>query len=124
MLELMKKQTTDGFADIRLRVPAKDANTISEAIEKFLVLAGLLVREVNEDGEKLYSLEEVFPDIHPGAAIKGARLREGYSQVQLAEMIGAKQHHISEMENGKRSVGKETAKRLSKALNTEYRVFL
>ena len=31
---------------------------------------------------------------------------------------------ISEMENGKRPIGKETAKRLASALNMDYRVFL
>jgi hypothetical protein len=34
------------------------------------------------------------------------------------------QRHISGMENGKRPVGKETAKRLGKALNISYKVFL
>jgi len=34
------------------------------------------------------------------------------------------QRHISEMENGKRTIGKELAKRLGKALNADYKVFL
>ena len=34
------------------------------------------------------------------------------------------QRHISEMENGKRPIGKENAKRLAAALHTDYRVFL
>ncbi len=32
--------------------------------------------------------------------------------------------YISEMENGKRTIGKEMAKRLGKALNISYKVFL
>jgi len=39
-------------------------------------------------------------------------------------MIGVRPSHISEMENGKRTIGKEMAKRLAKALGTEYKVFL
>jgi plasmid maintenance system antidote protein VapI len=39
-------------------------------------------------------------------------------------MIGIPQRHISEMENGKRPIGKEMAKRLGKALNIGYKVFL
>ncbi|MDR3632006.1 MAG: helix-turn-helix transcriptional regulator [Desulfocapsaceae bacterium] len=39
-------------------------------------------------------------------------------------VAGIPQRHVSEMENGKRPIGKETAKRLSKALHTDYRVFL
>ncbi|WP_305047307.1 helix-turn-helix transcriptional regulator [Geobacter sp. OR-1] len=42
----------------------------------------------------------------------------------MAELTSIPQRHISEMENGKRPIGKETAKKLAKALNTDYRVFL
>ncbi len=70
------------------------------------------------------SLEELFPDLHPGSAIRGLRYRDELTQAQLAKKIGVKRHHISEMENGKRPIGKEMAKRLAKALNTDYKVFL
>jgi plasmid maintenance system antidote protein VapI len=46
------------------------------------------------------------------------------TQKDLAELLGAKQHHISEMENGHRSIGKEMAHRLAKIFKTEYKVFL
>jgi DNA-binding XRE family transcriptional regulator len=59
-----------------------------------------------------------------GKALAGARYREGLTQMKLAEMIGIPQRHISEMENGKRPIGKEMAKRLGKALNISYKVFL
>jgi transcriptional regulator with XRE-family HTH domain len=39
-------------------------------------------------------------------------------------MTGIARRHISEMENGKRSIGKEIARKLAKALNCDYRVFL
>lgn len=52
------------------------------------------------------------------------RGKEALTRKQLAELTGIAQHHISEMENGKRSIGKETAKKLTKALNIDYRVFL
>ena len=57
-------------------------------------------------------------------ALAGARYREGMTQIQLAESTGIPQRHISEMENGKRPIGKEMAKRLGKALNISYKVFL
>jgi DNA-binding transcriptional regulator YiaG len=60
----------------------------------------------------------------PGACLAGLRYREGLSQRKLAELTGIPQRHISEMENGKRPIGKERAKVLAKALNTDYRVFL
>jgi len=59
-----------------------------------------------------------------GKALAGARDREGLTQIQLSELTGIPQRHISEMENGKRTIGKEMAKRLGKALNIGYKVFL
>jgi DNA-binding XRE family transcriptional regulator len=59
-----------------------------------------------------------------GQALAGARYREGLTQMQLSEITGIPQRHISEMENGKRPIGKEMAKRLGKALNIGYKVFL
>ncbi len=50
--------------------------------------------------------------------------REGLTQRQLSEMTGIPQRHLSEMENGKRIIGKETAKKLGTALNADYRAFL
>jgi len=59
-----------------------------------------------------------------GKALAGTRYRERLTQTQLAEMIGIPQRHISEMESGKRPIGKEMAKRLGKVLNISYKVFL
>jgi len=50
--------------------------------------------------------------------------REGLTQIQLSKLTGIPQRHISEMENGKRPIGKEMAKRLGKALSISYKVFL
>lgn len=59
-----------------------------------------------------------------GKALAGARYREGLTQMALSKLSGIPQRHISEMETGKRSIGKEMAKRLGKALNISYKVFL
>jgi len=121
----MKRQTTDDFVDIYLRgVPSEKAEMVKEAIEKILKLAGMPLKSMEEFDDRLYSIEEVFPDFHIGHALRGLRSREGLTQKQLAEMIGAKPSHISEMENGKRPIGKEMAKRLARALRTEYKVLL
>ncbi len=69
-------------------------------------------------------IEEVFPGLHPGSAIRGLRLREGLTQEQLAGLLGVKRTNLSEMENGKRPIGKIMAKRLAQALKTDYKVFL
>jgi DNA-binding XRE family transcriptional regulator len=71
---------------------------------------------------------EAFPEYKdedlPGVCLRGSRYKEGLTQKQLAEIIGIPQRHISMMENGKRPIGKEMAKRLGKALNIGYKVFL
>ena len=72
----------------------------------------------------LVSLEEAFPDFHPGDVIQGLRYRDELTQVELAEKTGISRRHISEMENGKRPIGKKNAKVLAKTLRTDYRVFL
>ncbi len=74
-----------------------------------------------------WTIEEAFPEAtwnKSGIAIRGYRYREGMTQKQLSEMTGIPQRHISEMESGKRAVGKERAKKLAKALNVDYRMFL
>jgi len=125
MPELTKTQTTHEFVEINLRgIPSDKAELVKEAIEKILDLAGMALQGKEEDDDRIYSTKEVFPDFHVGHTLRGLRSREGLTQKQLGEMIGARPTHISEMENGKRPIGKGMAKRLAKALRTEYKVFL
>jgi plasmid maintenance system antidote protein VapI len=60
----------------------------------------------------------------PGLALKGARLRDGFTQKSLAKKSKLTQYNISKMENGSRPVGKEMARRLAKIFKTDHRVFL
>jgi transcriptional regulator with XRE-family HTH domain len=70
-------------------------------------------------------VEEVFPEgISAGDMLRGARFREDLTQAKLAAQVGVKPSHISDMETGKRPISKEMAKRLGKALNIDYRLFL
>ncbi|TIH11393.1 XRE family transcriptional regulator [Marinifilum sp. JC120] len=107
-----------------LRVPVKDAAKILEESLAFWRLAGLEVRELNEDGDELFSVEEVFGESSTGRLLRGARYKEDLTQQQLADKIGIARRHISEMENDKRPIGKAMAKRLGEALNVGYKVFL
>ena len=121
----MKMQTTGEFTDISIRVPAAHAAKVGAVIENLLALISGQAAGAETDEDRLYTVEEVFPEgIKPGEVLSGARFREGLTQAQLATMIGAKPSHISEMENGKRPIGKEMAKRLGKALNFGYKAFL
>lgn len=81
-----------------------------------------------QDATYTVSIEEAFPgyaDNPLGLALRGARYREGLTQRQLAESTGIPQRHISEMESGKRQIGRERAKKIAEALHvSDYRVFL
>jgi DNA-binding XRE family transcriptional regulator len=71
---------------------------------------------------------DLFPEYSdedfPGVCLAGSRAKEGLTQKQLSELTGIPQSHISEMENGKRAIGKKRAKILAKALKVGYKVFL
>jgi len=56
--------------------------------------------------------------------LKDSRSKSKTSQRALAKAIGVCQHHISEMENGKRPIGKQMARRFAEFFNTDYRLFL
>ena len=124
MRELTKKRPTEKQVEVRFR--GNQANVI-----KLRRMAHVLkVKDLTEwelDEKEFYDIEEVSPELawnRGGVCIRGGRGKEGLTQKQLAEMTGIAQHHISEMENGKRPIGKETARKLAKALNIDYRVFL
>lgn len=75
------------------------------------------------------SPEEVFADLRErfsqaGMRIKGGRAKEGLTQLELAAKIRVTQGDLSKMENGKRPIGKDIARRLAKALKVDYRLFL
>jgi len=110
MLELTKRPHTDGRIEICAVIPASRYDAV--------------VRAMEEAAEPDVSLAEAFPESTPGRVLCGMRGLREMTQAQLAAAIGAHKSHISEMERGKRPIGKEMAKRLGEALNTGYRIFL
>ena len=71
-----------------------------------------------------YTIEETFPDHHAGHRLRGARYREDISQRQLSQLTGVSVQNLSAMENGRRPIGKEMAKRLGATLNVDWRLLL
>ena len=66
-----------------------------------------------------------FPEgISTSEKIKALRAREGLTQKMLAEKSQIAQQNISEIERGERSVGVQTAKKLSAILNCDYKSIL
>jgi DNA-binding XRE family transcriptional regulator len=70
-----------------------------------------------------------FPQIDdplqgPALALRVLRTRHKLTQQQLAAHVEVKQSHISEMERGKRPIGKAMAKRLAEALQADWKSLL
>ena len=87
------------------------------------------VGQSKEDHDRPMPWREAFKDVlselpEPAVALQGFRHRENLSQEQLAEFLGMNQANISKMETGKRSIGKNIAKKLAEFFKTDYRVFL
>ncbi len=59
-----------------------------------------------------------------GYYLRVYRQRSDLTQAQLAEQTGIRQHHLSEMENDKRVLGKANAKKLAESLDCDYRKLL
>jgi ribosome-binding protein aMBF1 (putative translation factor) len=115
MSVVMKKPATADYVEVRLRIPADRLAEAKQALASYGVIA-----------EELESVpwEEVYPNFSGSVALRGARKREALTQKELAQLMGISQTHISEMEHGKRPIGKDMAKRLAKVLKVDYRVFL
>jgi len=123
MLALMKTRHTDTQGEIMVNVPLVDMEKVSQAIRGVLELAGHTVRRVNEEGEELYTLEETFPDAHPGKVVRGFRVKEDITQDELAKRLGIAQTRVSEIESGKRPISRNMAKRLGEAFNISPKAF-
>jgi len=118
MLERMKTRPIEAPAACAMDVfrvvcPADHA----EEVRQYLAGKGCAL-------EELVSPSSVFPERSPATLLRGIRRREGLTQRQLAGMCGIARHHISEMENGRRAIGKRNAGKLGLTLKVDPRLFL
>lgn len=74
-------------------------------------------KEISLDG-----IEKNFGE--PRYTLKLYRNRTGLTQKQLAEKLKIHQHHISEMETGKRGISKSMARKLGHLFSISYREFI
>jgi len=113
-----KHHTNDALVSLKLLVHPGNVERIKRYVSK-----------IEPASSESVTLDEFYSK-HFGdqpqasVSLKGLRYREDMTQRQLADVTGIPQRHISEMETGKRSIGKEIAKKLAAALNTDYRTFL
>lgn len=125
MLTEMKLQSSEtGQTVISISVPSAKASAVAETIRGILKLTGHKVRNINENGDEVHTIDEVFPDASPAMALRGYRGKMEWTQQELAEKLGTTQNRISDMESGKTRISMNMAKRLSTLFNIPYKVFL
>ena len=114
------------------RIELKMKGDIPERVILFLEEEyGVSLRQTADDGEEVVNALETdwykrtIAAMTPGKALRNYRENAGLTQAALGERMGGiPRQHISNMENGRRPIGKENAKRLAAALHVDYRVFL
>lgn len=117
MSALTKKHHTD------------DVAKISWHGELYVVPVDVMERyKVNSD-DLYISIDDLFNDLtqksgESGVLLKGLRYREGLSQIEFAKRLNISQTNLSAMENGRRTIGKELAKRMADLFGVDYRIFL
>ena len=115
---LMKRPHTDDSVTITFSGPGKHRAEVIEVLRKY----GFV--DVSDSMPWREAFEGHDESREAGEFLAGARYKEGLTQKELSEMTGIPQRHISEMENGKRPIGKTSAKKFGKAMGVDYRVFL
>ena len=118
MLARTKKRHTDQTVVLTFRGPESKRQAAVDSLSRL----GFV------DASDSIPWRKAFPEFEgneSGTVLRGARLKKEMTQQELAEATGIPQRHISEMENGKRSIGKSRAEKLAAALSVpDYRVFL
>jgi len=74
--------------------------------------------------EKMRQLNGVDDYKRAAYFTKIARKKENLTQVELAKKLNITQSNLSSMENARRPIGKEIAKRLSHIFKLNYKIFL
>lgn len=118
MSALTKKHPIDQIAKVFWH--GKSYAVPVEVIERYAI-------DPNDD--KYVSIEDTFAELiqksgEPGMLLRGLRYREGLSQIEFASRINISQTNLSAIENGRRHIGKELAKRIGEIFGIDYRLFL
>lgn len=96
----------------------------SAAPEKYITIGDLTAkwdkhesrRAAMEEARRWAATERIKKD---GDSVKTYRLKNGWSQVQLAQAIGTSQPHIARIERGTENLTIDTCRRLAEALGVD-----
>ncbi|MBN2000520.1 helix-turn-helix transcriptional regulator [candidate division KSB1 bacterium] len=116
MLEHTKKRHTK-------RIVLTFFGPISERDKAIKLMESIGFKDASDSMQWENSFPE-FKDNSAGVVLAGARYKEGLTQRQLSDLTGIPQRHISEMENGKRTIGRKNARLLSDALKIDYKTLM
>lgn len=120
----MKRRFVGKSAEMVLTIPSKEYVRVEEALKAMFALAGHKLRIFNDEGDELFTADEVFPDSHPGKLLRGLRGKEGLSQKAMAERLSISPRHLAEMEKGWREISLDLAKHIGAVFNISYKLFL
>lgn len=121
MLAPTKKPLTKAAAaEVEFRVKGPEGKR--KAVEKALKQLGFTVESETVPWRDAFA--QLGDEDMQGRILRGTRTKEGLTQMELAHRTGIPQRHLSEMEHGKRPIGKKIAAILAEVLQVDYRVFL
>ncbi len=109
--------------------PIDDVAKISWHGGLYVVPIEVMERYKVTSDDEYTSIDDLFSGLtqksgEPGVLLKGLRYREGLSQIEFAKKLNISQTNLSAMENGRRAIGKELAKRVADLFGLDYRCFL
>lgn len=115
-----EKRPAEGWVHARITLPLKQWPEARRALRAMKIKV--------EEEDELIPWRQAFPDLKdedmPGLHLKAARRNAGLTQIALSERTGIPQRHLSEMENGKRPIGRKTAGILAPVLAIDYRLLM
>ena len=115
--EINTDKTNADSIMILVACPMLNADNVKQYLEKHGCI-------FVDDGQDWIDAKGLFAERTPANMLIGARGKENITQIQLSKLTGIPRRHISDMENGRRPIGKQNALKLEKALNISYRLFL
>lgn len=133
---LTKKRPTKAAARITIEMPGlatrvldvlpKDAETALRMLEGI----SLVAQKPKADNGPAVPWREALGDVlaknggEVATMVRACREAKDMTQQALADAVGLHKSNISEIERGKRPVGKALARKLAAALDADYRMFL
>jgi len=114
-----KPLTKVAIGDEEFNIPSKEAKAILSLVKNVEKAHSL---EANSSWNAVY--EENFGTMPDWAvSLRAARRKENISQKDLSKKTDIPVTTISKYENGEREISEKQAKKLAKALKTDFRVF-